>query len=143
MQTDRIVVLTKRLSLCFDKMANPILAKYDLTTSQYKILKYLFNHKEETVIQVNIEKNYSMTRQTTIGLLEQLEKKNYVERKRNPKDSRSNIVVLTKKARKMEKELYAVGEQLDQLFVKPLSASEQKQLRNLQRKLLDGLEKEV
>ena len=39
MNGDRIAVLIKTASIDFDKIANPILADYDLTASQCRILR--------------------------------------------------------------------------------------------------------
>ncbi len=76
MNADRIAVLIKTASIEFDKMANPILADYDLTASQCRILKFLFMHKNQRARIVDIEKECAITYPTVSGLIESLERKN-------------------------------------------------------------------
>ena len=73
MITDKIAILVKKATLEFDKIANPELANYGLTASQYKVLKFLYLQPERTARVVDIERYYSMTHPTTIGLLDTLE----------------------------------------------------------------------
>ena len=94
---DKIAILIKRLSLEIDKLSNPILEPYDLTNSQFKILKYLLMSPPESVKQVDIEHYFSMTNPTVTGLVQKLEKKGMIERKINPQDSRSKILCPTQR----------------------------------------------
>ena len=56
MKTEKVGVLVKSISLEFEKLLNPRLMQYELTVSQYKLLGYLFRHKDDTVIQADMEK---------------------------------------------------------------------------------------
>lgn len=96
--------------LVFEKLSNPILQEYNLTGAQYRILKYLFLHQEETVRQIDLQRYYALTHPTTIGLLDQLEKKGFVRRKVNPEDARSRVITLTEYALQKQKELEQIGE---------------------------------
>ena len=72
MNGDRIAVLIKTASIEFDKMANPILAEYDLTASQCRILKFLFMQQNQSARIVDIEKECVITHPTVLGLLDSL-----------------------------------------------------------------------
>jgi len=132
-------VLIKKATLEFDKVSNPILAEYDLTVAQYKILKFLYESKLRTARVVDLERFYSMTHPTTLGLLEQLEKKGFVKRVANPNDARGKLVALTDKADSMQDELITLGNTIEAKLTERLTADETAQLVRLLNKLL-GLE---
>ena len=79
MKIDKVAILVKKASLEFDKISNPLFLSHNLTAAQYKILKYLYMHQDETVKMVDLEKCYSLTHPTAIGLLDALEEKGMLE----------------------------------------------------------------
>ena len=129
--TDKIAILIKKLSLEIDKLSNPILEPYDLTHSQFKILKYLLVNPENSVRQVDIEHYFSMTNPTVTG-----EKKGMLERKVNPNDNRSKILSPTQKTLEMKDLLYSLGEELEAKLTDVLSFEEKQELLRLLKKLL-------
>ena len=136
MNTNRIAVLIKTASIEFDKMANPILADYDLTASQCRILKFLFLQQNQSARIVDIEKECVITHPTVLGLLDSLEKKGFVLKITNPKDARSKLISLTPKAKSMQSELEMVVAKIDHTWVENLSVQERKDLQKLLQKLL-------
>ena len=98
MNINKAAILIKKTSLEFEKVANPMFAEYDLTAPQYRILKFLYASESRTARVVDLEKRYSMTHPTTLGLLKQLEKKGFIKRVENPNDARGKLVALTEKA---------------------------------------------
>lgn len=140
MNYDKVAILVKKAALTFEKMANPLLQKYDLTDAQYRILKYLFAHQAVAVRQVDLEKYYSMTHPTAIGLLDTLEKKGFVIRKPNPEDARSRVISLTDKALSMQEKLVGMGDSLEKQFTGSLAEEERVQLVELLQKLLSSFE---
>ena len=139
MNDQKVAILIKKLSLEFDKIAIPSLAPYDLTPTQFKILKYLYDH--ENVIGMDIQKEYSMTNPTVTGILQNMENGGWIKRITNPSDSRSKIIKLTKKAISKKDELYKLGEKLEKKFTKDLNESEQKKLLELLNKMMEGINK--
>lgn len=136
MNTNRIAVLIKTASLEFDKMSNPILADYDLTASQCRVLKFLYSQQDKISRIVDIEKECAITHPTVLGLLDSLEKKGFVSKIVNPEDARSKLISLTEKAKDMRSELERVVERIDHAWVKNLSEQERKELQRLLQKLL-------
>ena len=136
MNGDRIAVLIKTASIEFDKIANPILADYDLTASQCRVLKFLFLQQNKSARIVDIEKECVITHPTVLGLLDSLEKKGFVLKVVNPKDARSKLISLTPKAKEMQRELEATIAKIDHMWVKHLSEQERKELQKLLQKLL-------
>ena len=140
MFNEKVVILIKKATLEFDKMANPILQEINLTSAQYKIVKYLLLHKDEDVRQIDLENFYSLTHPTAIGLLDKLVEKGFVERKVNPKDGRSRIIKLTEMALSMKEELIEAGDRLERTMTRGLTADERDQLIGLLNKLLTGMD---
>lgn len=136
MGIDKVAILIKKAALEFDKISNPYFAEYDLTASQYRILKYLYSQPTRTARVVDLERQYSMTHPTTLGLLETLEKKGFTTRVENPNDARGKLVALTAKADGMQPELEALGTKIEDKLTRRLSAGDKEQLVALLQKLL-------
>ena len=139
MNNKKIAILIKKLALEFDKIANPSLAPYDLTPTQFKILKYLYDN--DNVIGMDIQNAYSMTNPTVTGILQNMENGGWIERVANLNDSRSKIIKLTKKSLDKKDELYNLGDNLEKEFTKDLTKEEYKQLLNLLDKMIGGINK--
>lgn len=136
MQTDKIAILIKKAALEFDKIANPMLAEYDLTASQYRVLKYLVSLPDKTARIVDIEKECSITHPTALGLLDNLAKKGFVEKVVNPQDARSKVISLTDKTKNMQEELENAGNRLEDKLTENLTEKERQQLLSLLQKML-------
>ena len=139
MNNKKIAILIKKLALEFDKISNPSLAPYDLTPTQFKILKYLYDH--DNVIGMDIQNAFSMTNPTVTGIIQNMENGGWIERAVNPNDSRSKIIKLTEKAINKKTELYELGENLEKTFTKDLTKTEQNELLELLNKMMEGINK--
>lgn len=124
MNIDKVAILVNKAALEFDKISNPHFAEYDLTASQYRIIKFLYAQPSRTARVVDLERQYSMTHPTTLGLLEALKKKGFTVRIDNPNDGRGKLVALTKKADRMQDELEALGAKIEDKLTERLSANE-------------------
>ena len=133
---DKAAILIKKAALEFEKVANPIFAEYDLTASQYKILKFLYASESRSARLVDLEKEYSMTHPTTIGLVKTLEEKGFVARTANPDSARGKLIVLTEKADSMQEELLKLGDAVEDKLTERLTSEESAQLIALLQKLL-------
>lgn len=135
--SDKVAILVKKAALAFDKLANPVLGQYGLTVSQYKILKFLYTQPLRKSRMVDIENCYSLTHPTTLGLLENLEKKGFVTRVPNPEDARSKLISLTEKADAMQDELVSLGSTFANELTVNLTEKEKQRLAQLLQKLLE------
>ncbi len=133
---DKIFVLIKKAALEFDKLSIPLFAPYELTPSQYKILRLLYIEEPETIRQIDIEKSFSMTNPTVTGLLHNLEKKDWIQRIPNPNDSRSKVIRLTVKAEGLREELLEISDRLEDMLTDNLNDQEKEQLIELMNKML-------
>lgn len=98
--------------MVIDKSANQVLAPFDLTNTQYKIMKYLYANQDALIRQADIEEKFSMTNPTVTGIIRNLEKKGFVIRAENPVDKRSKLLVLTEQAMERKDALYQAGESI-------------------------------
>ena len=136
MNIDKVAILVKKAALEFDKVSNPYFSEYDLTASQYRIIKFLYAQPSRTARVVDLERQYSMTHPTTLGLLEALEKKGFTTRVVNPNDARGKLVALTEKADGMQGELEALGMKIEDKLTERLSVNEKNALVVLLQKLI-------
>lgn len=132
-----ISILIKRANLKFDKVANRILSNYEMTSTQLKILKYLFHFPDFTVTQRELEIYFSMTNPTVTGILQNLQKKGFIIRKPNPKDARSKVIGLADKSRELKGKMYVIGQQLDEQLTKNLNDEERILLMDLLEKIVE------
>lgn len=138
MENARISILVKKSSLVFDKLSNQLLAPYDLTGSQFKILMMLYHTPEGSLRQTDIEAKFSMTNPTVTGLVQKLEAKELVRRMPHPADKRSKLLVLTEQAMARREELLALADSLERQMTENLNAEECEQLAFLLAKMLKG-----
>ncbi len=136
MEKRRISLLIKKSTLVFEKLSNQLLAPFDLTSSQFKILMLLYHAPGGSLRQADIEARFSMTNPTVTGLLQKLEAKELVRRIPHPEDRRSKVLVLTPKAMAMEQSLLALADSLEQQMTAKLTAAECERLGALLEKLL-------
>ena len=137
MNNDKIAILIKKASLEFDKISNPIFSEYNITASQYRVLKFLYSDPSKASRVVDIEKQCSITHPTALGLIEKLEKTGFVKKAVNPDDARSKVIILTDMAKDIQPELEGVGERIENILTKNLNADEKKQMVRLLNKLLN------
>lgn len=136
MSNPKISILVKKTALIFDKLSNQLLAPYDLTGSQFKIMMILYHAPAGSVRQADIEAKFSMTNPTVTGLVQKLEAKDLVKRMPHPEDKRSKVLVLTDRAIGMKEELLALADDLEQQMTRKLSDDECDQLAKLLIKML-------
>lgn len=134
----KISVLIKMTSVVFDKLANQLLAPYDLTGSQFRILMVLYKAPAGSIRQTDIENKFVMTNPTVTGLVQKLEGKDLIKRIPNPEDKRSKMLMLTERALEMKEEMLKLSEELEQQMTVNLNEEECRQLAELLLKILDS-----
>ena len=138
MRKDRVAILIKKTALVIEKLSNQILAPYDLSHTQYKIMMLLYRNSNQSIRQTDIEEKFSLTNPTVTGILKNLEKKGLVERVQNLEDKRSKLVCLTEQAYAVKEELLLLGETLEGRVTEGLTEEECVQLCTLLNKMLQN-----
>ncbi len=137
MEHDHIGVLIKKASLEFERKANTILSKENITPSQFKVLKYVALNPRGSVRQIDLEAFFGMTNPTVTGILQNLEKKELITRESHPLDKRSKVILLTDQSQTLKKDILETSERIEDCFTETLSADEKELLKTLLLKLLD------
>ncbi len=138
MRKDRVAILIKKTALVIERLSNQVLAPYELSNAQYKIMMMLYCNPDKTVRQADIEEKFSLTNPTVTGLIQNLEKKDLVQRVQNPNDKRSKLLCLTVKAHELRKEFEQLGETLESQVTEKLTGQECEQLCELLKKMLES-----
>ena len=134
-KNDKIAILIKRKALAVDKFAGQMLAPYELSNTQYKIMKFLYSQEGTAVRQTDIEVKLSLTNPTVTGIIHNLEKKELVKRVPNPEDKRSKWLVLTEQAMAIKDELYQIGDSIESYVTSDLTKHECEELVRLLNKI--------
>ena len=89
----RIRIINNKFRELWDKN----LLKYNLTGMQMEILCYLKCNPDKEIHQREIEYWFQLKNPTVTGILNRLEEKGYIARRRNPADGRYRIIEVTEK----------------------------------------------
>ena len=123
------LVLLKRLGFNAKQHSFDEYEKAGLSPYHHAILAVLDEGVPET--QAAIADSLGYDRGTLVGLLDELEEKGLVERKRDPEDRRRHLVRLTSDGKRALTRLRTLAARLEDEFLAPLDAEQREQLHAL------------
>ena len=121
--------LLKRLGFTAKQRSIDEYERFGLSPYHHGILALLEGSAPET--QAEIADALGYDRGTLVGLLDELEERDLVERKRNPEDRRRHLVRLTADGKRMLEKLRALSRRLEDEFLAPLDDEQRAQLHAL------------
>src|ERR687887_1522947 len=121
--------LLKRLGFRAKEQAMSAYEGTGLSPYHHAVLVALDEDAHET--QGSIADALGYDRGQLVGLLDELEEKGLVERRRDPKDRRRHIVRLTPDGKRMLRRLRALARQIEDEFLAPLSDEQRADLHAL------------
>jgi DNA-binding MarR family transcriptional regulator len=121
--------LLKRLGYAAKERAMEAYERTGLHPYHHAILALLGEAARET--QGEIADALGYDRGQLVGLLDELEERGLVERRRDPDDRRRHLVRLTPDGRRMLRRLRALAQQIEDDFLAPLDAEQRAQLHAL------------
>ena len=121
--------LLKRLGFAAKSRSMEMYEQEGLNPYHYAILALLDEGLPET--QAAIADSLGYDRGTLVGLLDELEEKELVERKRDPDDRRRHIVRLTADGKHTLARLRALNKRVEDEFLAPLDAEQRASLHAL------------
>lgn len=130
------IFLIKQVDIAFDKQSNALLKPYNLTHSQFKIIKYLYSRKDTSTVQKDIESFLDMSGPTITKILSILEKNGWLIRVASDKDKRQNNIILSEKSMMLEEKFALVAKNLENALTINLTEEELVDLQKLLRKIL-------
>ena len=125
--------LLKRLGFAVKERVAAAFEDAGESAYHYAVLAVLEEGDRET--QATIADALAYDRSYLVGLLDELEARKLIERRRDPADRRRHIVRVTPAGTKTLARLRAVHGQVDDAFFSPLSAAERTTLHTLLHKL--------
>jgi len=86
--------------------------------------------------QMEVGKCMYIDRTTMVGMIDDLERLGYVERKAHPTDRRAHALYLTTKGKELLPKLYQIGLKAEKKLLAPLSSKDQAELNRILRQLV-------
>ena len=116
------------------------LKDFGLTPCQFEVLMILW--EEDGILLSELGRRVSRDGPTITGVIDRMEKKMLVKRKRDSRDRRAVRVVLTSKSRGMEEQLSITKKKILERITKHLSTREINQLDSMLVKMMKNMEEE-
>lgn len=123
--------LFKQINIQLKKRIDKSLMEYDLTTSQSRVLFFIYFREKEKTSMKDIEEHLKVTHPTVIGIVKRLEEKGFVTTASDPKDRRVKLVSITPKTTKMIKKLDRHKRKIDENLLKGFTEQEAKEFRRM------------
>lgn len=121
--------LLKRLGLAVKEEMIEAFEEAGVSGYHHSVLALLDEEPRET--QAMIADALGYDRSHLVGVLDELEEKGLIERRRDPSDRRRHLVSLTPAGTEALARTRAIVKRMDDDFFKPLDAGERKQLKEL------------
>lgn len=126
---DSTLFLLKRLGMVSKECAFDAYEQAGFSPYQHAALAVLDEGARET--QGEIADVLGYDRGQLVGILDELEERGLIERKRDPNDRRRHLVTLTPSGRRALVKLRALAQKLDDEYLGPLSEEERETLHGL------------
>ena len=106
--------------------------------SQGVILYSLWNNKELTIKEIG--KITGLAKTSLTSMLDRMEEKGLIRRKDNSEDKRSIKIMLTDKAKELEKDYNDISNKMSNIFYKNFSDKEINEIENYLERIISNLE---
>ena len=114
------------------------LKEFGLTPCQFEVLITLW--EEDNILSSELGKRVSRDGPTITGVIDRMERKMLVKRKRDSNDRRVVKVVLTSKSKGMKEQLSVTNKQILERITENLTSKEINQLETLLLKMINNVE---
>jgi DNA-binding MarR family transcriptional regulator len=121
--------MLKRLGFMLKDRTMEAFEETGLTPYHHAVLALL--HEEPRETQAMIADALGYDRSHLVGVLDELEERGLIERRRDPSDRRRHLVTLTADGKQALIRLRAVAKQVEDDFFRPLDAKERRTLNEL------------
>ncbi|WLR42455.1 MarR family winged helix-turn-helix transcriptional regulator [Bacillus carboniphilus] len=115
----------------------------DIGIGKGQMMFLLFLYKNDGVTQDYISKKLYIDKATVTRAIQKLESEGFVKRTVSPDDRRQNLVYLTKKARKVEKDILNVLRDVNDVMSENFTEQEKDQIICLLKKMVNNMVTEI
>ena len=130
---DRLGYLLKHAQLRLAELTASAMAPFGITGRQCAVLIAI--DSQAPLSQQEVAHRLGVDRTTMVLLIDELESKRLVQRRRDPDDRRKNVVVLTDAGRTTLREASSASAEAERLFLSRLSGDEATLLRRVLREV--------
>lgn len=96
------------------------------TLTQMQILEYILNHSNEDIYQKDLENIFNLSRATVSGVLQTMEKYNFIERITDEVDTRTKKIILKQKTKDIFDKHQKKFKDVEDVILKDVSEDELK-----------------
>ncbi|MCR5755699.1 MAG: MarR family transcriptional regulator [Acetatifactor sp.] len=114
----------------------------DLFGIQGPIIGFLYDHREDSVFQKDIEKAFNIRRSSATVLLQTLEQKGFIIRESIKQDGRMKKIILTDKAVESNLHIRRELEAFDEMLERNITPEEKETFLHVLDKIRDNLQQE-
>jgi len=106
------------------RLIDSLAAKKAYSGAQGKVIHYLFNNRDKTIYQKEIEKSFALRASTATELIKSLENKGVIKRVPSKEDARFKEITLTEKADEYKEDVCHDMEMLEEKLTSKISKEE-------------------
>lgn len=128
--------LLSQLGFHSDKRFNEQLVPFGVNARQFGVLRILADAEWQS--QQQLAGALGIHRNVMVGIVDELERRNLVERRRHPADRRAHAIHLTAAARKLVPRVEAILDACDDELLGVLSPAERRTIIELMQRVADG-----
>lgn len=114
-----------------------LFAQYDLTEQQWRVLRVVWSN--ENVTSSQLSERTLLSAPSLVTIIDRMEKKQLVKRKRSLEDRRQTFIVATKKSRALEAEVTPQVDKIQNNIEKCVTTQEWLSLERILKKFSDGM----
>jgi DNA-binding MarR family transcriptional regulator len=133
--------VVRRAYRAFTRALEQRLAAHDVSISMWFFLRLLWLENGKT--QKALSEELGLSQPTTVAAIDNLEKRGFVERRRNTVDRRRSNVYLTTTGRALETALVPYAKEVNDIALGTLSLRDQKLARQLLLRMIDSLDANI
>lgn len=130
---------SRRISILLQACGTKVLAGYDLTDVQARVLLYVLEHADKgaSLTKMHRELNFSMA--SASGIIKRLREKGYVRVEGCLLDERKKLIFATEKGSAVREVMNSSLRSLPELLYRGFTADELRALDRLQKRMLENL----
>jgi len=132
--SDRLGFLLGRAHLAHRSIAERALASLGVGVKEFGALSVLV--EEGPLSQQRLGERQGVDRTTMVAVVDELERRGLVERRRNPDDRRAYSLHATAKGRRVLRQASAAAKRAEDEFLAPIPAGDRRRLKQLLQRLI-------